>query len=274
MDKIKIKRIKIFAHHGVFEEENINGQNFYVSLTLYVDTRVAGMKDRLELSTHYGEVSEYVNKIVKEKQFKLIESVAENIASEVLINFPLIKKIKVRVSKPEAPIPLEFEDVCVEIKRGWEKAYIAIGSNLGDSARLIEDAIDRMKRDRNIKNLRSSTIIRTKPYGGVEQEDFLNGVLEIDTLYTPHELLTSVQAIENELGRVRTIRWGARTMDLDILLYGDSIIRTQNLIIPHYDMVNRDFVLRPLAEIAPYTICPTTNITIKEMYDRLKNSME
>jgi dihydroneopterin aldolase/2-amino-4-hydroxy-6-hydroxymethyldihydropteridine diphosphokinase len=103
-----------------------------------------------------------------------------------------------------------------------------------------------------------------------QQEDFLNGVLEAETLMDPRQLLTYLQQEEALAGRERKEHWGPRTLDLDILFYDDLILDEENLQIPHKDMANRDFVLRPLSDLAPYKRHPLTKKTVEEMLNELK----
>ncbi|MBQ7067388.1 MAG: 2-amino-4-hydroxy-6-hydroxymethyldihydropteridine diphosphokinase [Lachnospiraceae bacterium] len=269
MDCIKITNLEVFAHHGVFPEENQNGQNFYINAELYLSTRQAGLSDDLLKSVHYGEVCRLINKHLKEHTYKLLETAAEQVSIEIFKAFPLIEKLKLEICKPHAPIPLPFENVSVTIERGWQKAYIALGSNLGDKKAYMENAIKAMKERDDIRVKRVSSFLETKPYGGVEQEDFLNGVMEIDTLLSPEELLGLLQSLEKEAGRERKVHWGPRTLDLDILFYEDQIIATENLNVPHPDMKNRDFVLKPMVEIAPYLVHPVYRKTITEMLKEL-----
>ena len=98
----------------------------------------------------------------------------------------------------------------------------------------------------DVEVVRESQRIVTSPYGGVEQPDFINGVVEIQTLLSPEELLNLLHRIENKHGRTRELRWGPRTLDLDILFYDDLVLDSSDLTIPHRDLQNRDFVLVPL----------------------------
>jgi len=265
MDEIRIENLKIFAHHGVFAEEKRDGQDFYVNAVLYADLRPAGLKDDLTLSTHYGEVCLLIQKCLTERTCDLIETAAEATAKEILLKFPLVKALDFELRKPHAPIPMEFESVSVKIHRGWHEAYIAIGSNMGDSKAYLEEAIRALGADENIKVEKISDFIVTKPYGGVEQQDFLNGVLKMHTLYTPAELLEELHRIEQAAGRVRKIRWGPRTLDLDIVFYDKLIYEDDNLIIPHVDMQNRDFVLTPMMQIAPNLRHPVLQKTMEQL---------
>lgn len=110
-----------------------------------------------------------------------------------------------------------------------------------------------------------SDYIVTEPVGGVEQDDFLNGAVVMQTLYTPQQILDQIGVIEKKLDRVRTIHWGPRTIDVDILLYDDEVVVEENLIIPHPEMCNRRFVLEPLDQIAPYRVHPICSKTIHEL---------
>ena len=116
---------------------------------------------------------------------------------------------------------------------------------------------------------RKSSLIETKPYGYCEQADFLNGCIELSTLLTPCELLIALQNIENDAGRIRSIHWGPRTLDLDIVFYDDLIFDSEKLKIPHIDMHKREFVLKPLAELIPYKRHPLLKETVSDMLENV-----
>ncbi|MCM1159768.1 MAG: 2-amino-4-hydroxy-6-hydroxymethyldihydropteridine diphosphokinase [Roseburia sp.] len=269
MDCITITNLEVFAHHGVFPEENEKGQNFYINAKLYLSTRKAGLADELSQSVHYGEVCELIDKHMREHTYKLLETVAEQLAAEIFESYPLVERLHLEICKPHAPISLPFENVSVAIKRGWQRAFVAFGSNMGDRRTYVEEALAAMKEHKQIRVQKISSVYETKPYGGVAQEDFLNGAVMIDTLLYPRELLTFLQELEQKAGRERLVHWGPRTLDLDILFYGDRRIWEEDLIIPHPDMQNRDFVLEPMAEIAPYFIHPVYGKSMKEMQKEL-----
>lgn len=269
MDEIRIDNLEVYAYHGVFPEENEKGQNFFVNMVLYADTRKAGQADELTLSTHYGEVCHFVTKWMQEHTCKLIETVAENIAKAVLLEFPLVEALDVEIRKPQAPIGLPFESVSVKIHRGWHKAYIAIGSNMGEKEKYLKDAIQGLADHDEILVSAVSTLITTEPYGGVEQDVFLNGMVEIKTLLTPHELLDYLHELEQKAGRERILRWGPRTLDLDIIFYDKMIFEDDVLIIPHVDMENRDFVLKPMVELNANYRHPILQKTMKQLLDAL-----
>ncbi len=266
MDKIKIKNLHIYAYHGVHDEEKEKGQNFYINAVIYLDAYVAGQTDALEDTVSYSDVCKLFNKAFVENKFDLIETAAEYLAKQALISFSAIRKIEVEVSKPEAPIGLPVENVSVDITRGWSVAYLSIGSNIGDKKGYIDKAIALLSRTEEIRVLTVSDMIITKPYGGVEQDDFLNGAIKIETLLPPKALLDRIHEIEAECGRERLIHWGPRTLDIDILLYENEIIFSKDLIIPHPDMENRGFVLEPLNQIAPNTVHPVLGKSVKALF--------
>lgn len=266
MDEIRIEDLKIYAYHGVYAEENEKGQDFYVNAVLYTETREAGKQDALSLSSDYGEICHVINDFLKLHTFNLIETMAEKTAEQILQRFPFIQALDLEIRKPQAPIGLPFSSVSVKIHRGWHRAYVAVGSNMGDRQAFVEKAIQSIRKQESIKNVRESELIETKPYGEVkDQADFLNGVLEFDTLLTPKELLTFLHGIENEAGRERKLHWGPRTLDLDIIFYDDLIMDTEELVIPHADMHNRAFVLEPLCGLAPYKRHPLFKKTVAEL---------
>lgn len=272
MDQIVIKGLEIFAKHGVFKEEQEKGQNFIVNATLYFDTAKAGRTDELSDSVDYGKVCELIKDFMTQYRMNLLETIANRLARKILMAFPEIEAVTLEIEKPQAPIPMKFENVSVKIHRSWHTAFIAFGSNMGDRMSYINDAIANLKADMRCEVKKVSKFVESKPYGGVEQENFYNGVLELRTLLEPKELLEFLQAEERHAGRVRKEHWGPRTLDLDILYFDDMVIENDDLTIPHVDMQHRDFVLVPLSEIAPYKRHPLIGLTSKEMLKRLKDS--
>lgn len=135
--------------------------------------------------------------------------------------------------------------------------YIAIGSNLADPVGQAKGAIEALKELPKSQLLNVSSLYSSAPMGPQDQPDYINAVAAVETQLTPLELLDCTQAIELEQGRVRKDeRWGPRTLDLDLILYGNDVIDSERLIVPHYGMKEREFVLYPLAEIAPYLTLP------------------
>ena len=143
-------------------------------------------------------------------------------------------------------------------------AYIGLGANLGDREANIKEALSELARS-GCKPIRVSSIYETAPVGFSDQPDFLNAVAELETSLRPRELLAVLGKIERRIGREETFKWGPRTIDLDILLYGDQTLAEDSLEIPHPEMHRRAFVLTPLAEIAPEVKHPVSGLTAREM---------
>ena len=269
MDKIKITNLELYCYHGVYPEETALGQKFLVSVTMYLDTREAGKNDDLVKSVNYGEVSHFIKDFMQADAYKLLEAAAENLAEALLLRWPVLERVWLELKKPWAPVGLPLDYVAVELERGWHTAYIALGSNMGDKSAYLQKAVRELNQSHDCEVLKVSEFITTAPYGMTEQEDFLNGVLALRTLMTPEELLEKLHAIEAKAERERLLRWGPRTLDLDILLYDDLILDTENLHIPHKEMHLRAFVLEPLAQIAPYKRHPLLNKTVAELKGEL-----
>lgn len=265
MDTVFIKNLNVFANHGVFPAETQLGQKFVVSCEMKLDTREAGLRDDLTLSVHYGYVAEEITSWMKANTFLLLEAAAEHLANHLLRKFELIREITLTIEKPWAPVHLPLDSVGVTITRGYHTAFIALGSNLGDSEALLNEAVEKIGAIPGTRCRKCSDWIVTKPYGGVEQPDFLNGTLQVDTLLTAHELLHELQRIELEAGRKREIHWGPRTLDLDLLFYDDAVIGSEMLAVPHPEIEKRDFVLIPMAQIAPYFRHPISHKTMQQL---------
>ena len=146
----------------------------------------------------------------------------------------------------------------------FHTAYVALGSNLGDKEANLRRALELLI-ERGVEIVKTSTFISTEPYGVTDQPTFLNGVCEVRTSLEPLALLHTLLEIEQEMGRVRLRHWGERNIDLDLLLYEDVVMDTEELKLPHPDMQNRDFVLLPLAEIAPELVHPILQKSIEEL---------
>ncbi|MGN0465227.1 MAG: 2-amino-4-hydroxy-6-hydroxymethyldihydropteridine diphosphokinase [Lachnospiraceae bacterium] len=269
MDQIKIKNLEIFGYHGVLEEENKLGQKFIVSATAYLDTREAGKSDDLTKTIHYGEMALLIKKVLEENTFALLERAAEIVCEEVLLTYPLIRKMELEIKKPWAPILLPLETVSVTIERGWHKVYVGLGSNLGDKKKYLENALEQLDSEKEIKVKKVSSFYETEPYGYKEQDTFLNACACIETLQTPRELLDTFHQIEARAKRERVIHWGPRTLDLDILLYDDKIIDSEDLIIPHKELHKRMFVLEPLCEIASHVRHPLFLLSMEQLKEQL-----
>ncbi|MGN0268903.1 MAG: 2-amino-4-hydroxy-6-hydroxymethyldihydropteridine diphosphokinase [Lachnospiraceae bacterium] len=271
MDEIRISDLVVFANHGVFQEEAVLGQKFLVSAVMETDIRKPGRSDCLDNTINYGEVSQEITRFLTENRFQLIEACAEQLAEHLLFKYEnLMKRITLEIKKPWAPVRLPLDTVSVKITRGWHTAYIALGSNMGDKDAYLEFGVEELKKLPQIRMDQVSSFIRTEPYGYTEQDVFLNGACKVRTTFSPEELLDEMQRIELEAKRVRKIHWGPRTLDLDLLFYDQEIIATERLNVPHPDMANRDFVLKPMAELSPWWGHPVTHKTMAQMLAELE----
>jgi len=148
-------------------------------------------------------------------------------------------------------------------------AYIGLGSNIGESAELIKAALNELDKCEGIDVSAVSETLKTKPLGPVDQADYFNAVAEVQTTVSPEELLKSLQAIETLLGRDRKVKWGPRTIDLDLLLYGNRIINSPGLTVPHSQMHLRSFVLKGMCQIAGDLVHPVLKQTMRELNKRI-----
>ncbi len=271
LDEIRIEELEVFAHHGVFPEETENGQNFYVNATLYVDVSKAGQADDLSKTVNYGEVCHFITAWMQENTFQLLESVCEKLSGELLCNYPMVTGVDLEIRKPHAPIGLPFGCVSVKVHRQWHEVYLSVGSNMGDKEAYIRNAASELDKHPLIRVEKVSTLITTKPYGGVGQDDFVNGAIKIKTVLAPEQLLDELHVIEAAADRKRELRWGPRTLDLDIVFYDKLVYESDRLIIPHVDVANREFVLKPMAEIAPNFRHPILHKTVAELLQTLQS---
>lgn len=279
-DKILLKEIELFAYHGVLPEEKVLGQIFILSVDMNVDLRRAGRNDDIDETVNYAELAKDVAKFFCERSFNLIEAAAEAVAAHILVRWPEIISVEITIDKPSAAIGLSLKAPSVSIVRGWHRAFVALGANLGDMEQTLRAALADMGEigsyksgDQNKPCLCDTTIVKrvsafykTKPEGVRDQPDFLNAVCELKTLAAPTELLQHLRSIEDKHGRLRNIKWGPRTLDLDILLYDDLVTDEPSLVIPHPRMQERRFVLEPLCELEPWLVHPLSG---KRMADAL-----
>ncbi|MDE7453037.1 MAG: 2-amino-4-hydroxy-6-hydroxymethyldihydropteridine diphosphokinase [Clostridia bacterium] len=258
MNIIEIRGLEIKACHGVNPDEKTEPQKFVIDADIKTDFYAAAKGDDISGTINYAKACKAITATVQGNVFNLIEKLAYECAFCILENFARAEAVTVTVKKPEAPMNRIFDYVAVKVSLERNTAYLSLGSSTGDKKGYLDKAIALLDKVRGVKVEAVSSYIKTAPYGGAAQNEFLNCAVKISTCLSPENLLFEIHRIEQECGRVREVRWGDRTLDIDIIFFGDKIIKSQNLTIPHADYKNRDFVLIPLREIAAGFICPDT----------------
>jgi len=269
MDKMYIKDLEIFANHGYFQEEKKLGQKFILSFELDLDLSRAGEEDNLDKTVHYGILCDEIEKEFTRMSHDLIEKAAEEIVNFILLKYEAINKVKLKLKKPWAPVRKHLNYVAIEIERQWHKAYIAVGSNLGDKEKNIKDALEIINNSKHTKINKIANYYNTEPVGYTDQDEFLNTAIEVKTLLTPQNLMKFLLDVEKSLKRERIIKYGPRTLDLDVIFYDDLINSDEEIIIPHPRMEERLFVLNPLCDIAPYKLHPILNKRIIDIRESI-----
>ena len=254
-DRIELTGLRAVGTIGVLPEERSRRQPFEVDLVLHVDVRKAGRSDDLDQTVDYGSAISMARKVVESEPAQLLERVATRIAEEIL-GLARVDAVEVVIRKLRPPVPEDIQSTAVRITRRradmhtrprpLTTAYVALGSNLGDRRDHLRFGVD------NLPGVTAlSGVYETAPVGGPEQGPYLNMVARLETELDPFALLETCLAIERGAGRERIVRWGARTLDLDVLLWGDATIGSTELTVPHPRMWERRFVLQPLSDLAP-----------------------
>ena len=250
-DRIVLQGISAHGFHGVLDFEKTMGQDFVVDVTLDVDLRRAGRSDLLEHTVSYADVAADIVGLITGPSLDLIESLAEQIAAAALRR-PLVQAVEVTVHKPQAPVVVPFGDVLVKVERHRdERVVIALGANLGAVRPTLEAAVRALADVDGLRITAVSDLFETDPVGGPDQPVYLNAVVLARTRLAPFTLLTELHAIEADHGRVRETRWGARSLDLDLIQYGDPgsgselLSQDPELMLPHPRAHERAFVLAP-----------------------------
>jgi dihydroneopterin aldolase / 2-amino-4-hydroxy-6-hydroxymethyldihydropteridine diphosphokinase len=256
-DRIHLRGVEAVGFHGVLPYEKRDGQPFVVDVVLDLDLTTAGATDDLHDTVSYAEIAGEVMARITGPSFDLIERLAEVIGDDVL-RHSLVDAVTVTVHKPQAPVGHPFSDVAVEVhrERGLP-VVVALGANLGDARQTLESAVCAVGALPGMRVRAVSSLVETDPVGGPEQPAYLNAVLIGDTRLDPPELLRRLHEIEADHGRTREVRWGARTLDLDLIQVGRagraSEVRADDaeLTLPHPRAHERGFVLVPWAQVDP-----------------------
>lgn len=256
-DHIVLQGISAHGFHGVLDFEKADGQDFVVDVTLEIDLRRAGRSDLLAHTVSYAEVAADIVDVISGPSLDLIESLAEQIAATALRR-PLVQSVEVTVHKPQAPVGVPFGDVQVTIERCRdERVVIALGANLGDVQATLESAVRALADVDGLRITGVSDLFETDPVGGPDQPVYLNAVVLARTRLAAFALLTELHSIEAAHGRVRETRWGARTLDLDLIQYGDPAVGSEQvsqdpeMVLPHCRAHERAFVLAPWLAVDP-----------------------
>jgi dihydroneopterin aldolase/2-amino-4-hydroxy-6-hydroxymethyldihydropteridine diphosphokinase len=259
-DRIVLKGLSARGHHGVLDEERRDGQTFVVDAILEVDLGPAGASDRLADTVSYAEVAGDIVELVEGEPLDLIEALAARIADRIL-DRPLVEAVEVVVHKPQAPVGHPFDDVHVQVRRERsEPVVIALGANLGNAAATLGRAVEAVAALRGVRVQNVSSLYQSEPVGGPEQPRYTNAVLLATTSLTPRGLLAALHVIEAGQGRMREERWGPRTLDLDLIQYGDPRLDRDvrsddpHLTLPHPRAHERAFVLVPWLEVEPAAV--------------------
>ena len=238
------------GHTGCFDFEKKDGQKFIVSLDLFVDRIRGCYTDDLADTVDYSNIYEVTKETVTGDDGNLIERLAQKIADAVLEADKRILKVRVNVSKPEAPVKGIFETMEVTIERNRKEfVIVSLGSNMGDREANILAAEKALQAIDGNEGFKFASIYETEPVGLEDQPYFLNTCVGFYTDIEPFELLDKIHVIENDLLRTREVHWGPRTIDIDIISYGDRVIMKPELTIPHPRWNVRSFVTVPLREI-------------------------
>ena len=250
-DRIHLRGVEAFGYHGVLPDEKRDGQPFVVDVVMELDLATAGGSDELDDTVSYAEIAGEVVSRITGPSFDLIERLAEVVADDVL-RHRLVDAATVTVHKPQAPVGHPFTDVAVEVHRTrGVPVVVALGANLGDARATLESAVRAVAGLRGMRVRAVSPLVETDPVGGPEQPAYLNAVLVGDTTLDPDDLLRRLHEIEADHGRTREVRWGARTLDLDLIQVGTpasgSEVRREEpaLTLPHPRAHERGFVLVP-----------------------------
>ncbi len=254
-DVIELLGVRAKGYHGVLDFERRDGQDFVVDVLMGTDLSRAGASDDLADTVSYAEIAAAVVARIEGEPLDLIEALAERIAGDVLLR-PEIGDVEVVVHKPQAPVGVPFGDVRVRVRRTRRSAVVvALGSNLGDSTQTLHDAVDALRAHVDLTAVSRS--YATDPVGGPEQPDYVNAVAVGTTSLTPWALLAALHGIEAGHGRTREVRWGPRTLDLDLVTYGttggadEARLDAPVLTVPHPRAHERAFVLVPWLDADP-----------------------
>lgn len=267
-NKILIRGLTVSACHGVHAEEKVNPQTFIFDADIYTDFYSAAAGDDLKYTVNYSKACDILAGVAKNNTYNLIETLAYAGVDALFKAFDP-DKIILTVYKPQAPVKQKVDTVGVTVTAEKVTAYLSLGSSEGDRKKYLDKAIGLLDGTRGVAVEKVSSYIETQPYGGVAKNKFLNCAVKIITYLSPRQMLNEIHRIEEQCGRVRLKRWGDRTLDIDIIFFGNRVVTEEDLTVPHPEYAKRGFVLAPLAEIAPSFVCPLARKTVAELLKEL-----
>ena len=278
MFKIIIKNLNLFGYHGVRESEKKDGQNFRFNIEILLNGSSFLDTDNLEDTLNYSQVIKLIIDINSSRRCNLLETLSKIIADSIMEMSSLIEKVSVKIEKTSPPIKGNLESVGVEyvlnrkkmegreedkfesnkiessdIKSSGADVYMSLGSNIGNRENNLRKAVDLISSNPNINMLKVSSIYETEPMYFKDQNYFYNIVLHARVCgeLTPFEMIGFLKSIEFGFGRKNDMKYGPRIIDIDLLYYGETIIESDFLTLPHHGIEKRRFVLVPLSEVAP-----------------------
>jgi dihydroneopterin aldolase/2-amino-4-hydroxy-6-hydroxymethyldihydropteridine diphosphokinase len=252
INRIFVSNLCLFGHHGVLKEEAALGQRFFFDIDCTVDLDEAVRDDDYRRTVGYEQLCDIAGRVSGATRFDLIETLADRIATTILDTYPAVSETSVTIRKPSAPVSAVLDHVGVEARRYRKTEFaLSLGSNVGNKVANIRAAIARLDAEDGIEVDAVSHLYKTAPWGKTDQDWFVNACLRGTTRLSPQTLLKRCQAIEIQVGRLPGVRWGPRIIDVDILYAGNAELESAGLTLPHPEMMNRIFVLLPLAEVAP-----------------------
>jgi dihydroneopterin aldolase/2-amino-4-hydroxy-6-hydroxymethyldihydropteridine diphosphokinase len=252
-DRVEIRGLRLDAVHGVLDEERTTAQPFELDLDLYLARRTAASSDDLADTADYAGAVDAAVAVMAGPPHRLLESLSSAVAEAVLAD-PALSEVTVTVRKLRPPLDHPVASTAVRVHRhrittgpASGRVFVGVGSNIGDRRKHLRGAVAGLP-----GVVAVSQVYETEPLGGPPgQRPYLNLVVELDTDLAPRQLLDVARGLEAQAGRRRTVPWGPRSLDVDILLVGDAVVDEDDLVVPHPRMWQRRFVVEPLAELAP-----------------------
>ena len=264
-DKIQIQDLLLRAIIGINDEERRNRQDVLINVTLHADTRAAGRSDDMADAVNYRTLTKRIIALVENCQFYLVEKLAAEIAA-LCLDDPRVERADVRVEKPGAlrfarSVGVEIQRTRADSEKRTNRVLVSLGSNINPEHNL-KAAVQRLASRFRLRAV--SPVYETTPVGKTDQPDFMNAAALVETDLDAAELKQALQAIEQELGRVRTDDKNApRTIDLDISLFNDQALEVGSRRIPDPDILRHPHIARPLADLAPQLRHPETGQTLQ-----------